>query len=60
MEHKGIEYSLVRTIAPSGWRWSFQYVGHEFEGSNRTRHEAVRAAQQAIDNLLQLKLTIHE
>jgi hypothetical protein len=59
MDYMGIEYCLVQTIAPSGWRWSFLYLGHEFSGSGRTRHEAVRDAQLAIANLLRLKLTVH-
>ena len=44
MHYNSIEYSLAQTIAPSGWRWSFQYLDHDFSGANRTRHEAVRAA----------------
>jgi len=31
----------------------------EFSSFNRTRHEATRAAQQAIANLIKLKLTVH-
>ena len=60
MNYMGVEYSLVQTIAPPGWRWSFLYLGHEFSGSNRTRHEAVGAAQSAIANLIMLKLTVHK
>ncbi|HTO66976.1 MAG TPA: hypothetical protein VMM15_37640 [Bradyrhizobium sp.] len=60
MDYKGIEYSLVQSIAPSGWRWCFQYLDHEFTDFNRTRYEAVMAAERAIDNLLELKLRIHE
>jgi hypothetical protein len=60
MDYMGVEYSLVQTIAPHGWRWSFLYLDHEFSGRNQTRHEAVRAAQQAIANLIKLKLTVHE
>ncbi len=60
MDYRGVEYWLVQTIAPSGWRWRFEYLGHEFCDFNRTRHEAAKAAQRAIDNLLQLKLTVHD
>jgi hypothetical protein len=60
MEYMGIEYSLIQTIAPAGWRWSFLYLGHEFSGSNRSRHDAIRTAQQAIANLVRLQLTFHE
>jgi YD repeat-containing protein len=59
MNYKGIEYSLLQTIAPQGWRWRFEYFGNEYSDSSRTRHGAVLSAQRAIDNLLQLKLTVH-
>jgi hypothetical protein len=60
MNYKGVEYSLVQVIAPPGWRWSFEYVGNEFSGTNRTRHEAIRAAHRAIDNLLQLRPIVRD
>jgi hypothetical protein len=60
MEYKGVEYTLIQTIIPIGWRWRLEYLGHEFAGSSQTRHGAVRAAHQAIDNLLQLNLRVHE
>ena len=59
MEYKGFEYVLVQTIAPSGWRWRFTYVDHEFTDVHPTRHEAVRGAQRAIDNLIRVQLTSH-
>lgn len=58
MEYMGIEYSLVQTIAPSGWRWTFLYLDHEFSGGCRTRHEAILDAQRTIFSLLELKLTV--
>jgi hypothetical protein len=59
MKYKGLEYTLIQTIAPSGWRWSFRYLDCEFSGSNSTRREAVRAAERAIDNVLRLRLSLH-
>jgi hypothetical protein len=59
MNHRGIEYSLVQMITPVGWRWSFEYLGNEFSGIGQTRHEAIRAAHRAIDNLLQLRPIVH-
>ncbi len=56
MEYKGLEYILIQTIAPSGWRWHLTYLGHEFSDIHPTRHEAVRGAQRAIDNLMKLQL----
>lgn len=59
MQYKGFEYILVQTIAPRGWRWSFTHLDHEFSDAHPTRHEAVRGAQRAIDNLISLQLTPH-
>ena len=60
MDYRGVEYSLVRSIAPSGWRWIFHYLDHEFSDINRTRHEAITAVERAIDKLVELKLRVHE
>jgi hypothetical protein len=60
MDYRGVEYFLVESIAPSGWRWSFRYLDHEFSDFARTHYEAVRAVERAIDNLRQLKLRMHE
>ena len=59
MQYKGIEYTLVQTIAPAGWRWHLIYLDHEFSDVHPTRHEAVRGAQRNIDNLLCLQLSLH-
>lgn len=59
MEYKGFEYTLVQTIAPSGWRWIFTYLEHGFSDIHQTRHEAICGAQRAIDNLISLQLKKH-
>lgn len=59
MQYRSYEFELVQTIAPAGWRWSFAHLQHEFSDVRPTRHEAVRGAQRAIDNLISLQLTLH-
>lgn len=59
MEYRGFEYTLVQTIAPSGWRWIFTFLEHEFSDIHQTRPEAIRGAQRAIDNLIKLQLKAH-
>ena len=59
MQYRGYEYELVQTIAPTGWRWCFSHLEHVFSDAHTTRHEAVRGAQRAIDNLISLQLTVH-
>jgi hypothetical protein len=53
MEHQGIEYTVVRTANPSGWKWSFQREGRlPKTGIAYDRIEAVRAAELAINRNL--------
>jgi len=53
MEHKGVEYTAVRTASPSGWRWRFQLEGRrEKAGIANSRPEAVFFACAAIDRAL--------
>ena len=59
MEYKGFKYDLVQTIMPSGWRWTFVHLDHEFSDTHLTRHEGIRSAQRAIDTLISLELTLH-
>ncbi|MBR1090443.1 hypothetical protein JQ621_23500 [Bradyrhizobium manausense] len=53
MEHKGIEYTVVQTINPSGWKWSFERNGRSPKsGIAFDRAEAISAAQRAIGQLI--------
>jgi hypothetical protein len=51
MEHRGIEFAIVRTI-PKGWRWSVKRHYGDKEGTCYDREDAIRKAKQFIDNLL--------
>jgi hypothetical protein len=53
MEHQGVKYTVVQTINPPGWKWSFEREGR----SPRTkiafnRAEAVSAAERAISQTI--------
>ncbi|WP_271602270.1 hypothetical protein [Bradyrhizobium sp. CCBAU 45384] len=53
MKHQGIEYTVVQTINPSGWKWSFERDGRSPKtGIAFDRAEAITAAQRAIGQLL--------
>jgi hypothetical protein len=49
MDHHGIEYTVVQTINPFGWKWSFEREGRSPKtGVAFSREEAVTAATRAI------------
>jgi hypothetical protein len=49
MEHQGVEYTVVQTINPFGWKWSFERDDKRPKtGVAFSRTEAVSAAEQAI------------
>jgi hypothetical protein len=53
MEHDGIEYMVVQTINPRGWKWSFEREGKKPKtGLAFSRAEAVTAATRAIGQLI--------
>jgi hypothetical protein len=53
MEHQGIEYTVVQTINPFGWKWSFERNGRAPKtGIAYNRMEAIRAVERAIRQAL--------
>jgi hypothetical protein len=49
MEHQGVEYTVVQTINPLGWKWSFGRDGRAPKtGIAFSRAEAVSAAERSI------------
>jgi hypothetical protein len=53
MEHQGVEYTIVQTINPFGWKWSFgQGERTRKTGLAFSRAEAVSAAERAISKSL--------
>jgi hypothetical protein len=56
MDHHGIEYTIVQTINPFGWTWSFERDGKSPKtGVAFSREEAVTAAMRAIVQSLKLQ-----
>jgi hypothetical protein len=53
MEYQGIQYTVVQTINPFGWKWSFEREGRSPKtGIAFSRAEAIQAAEQAIGRSL--------
>lgn len=52
MEYKGIEYQVVQTANPTGWRWTVWMDERQPKtGEGHSRTAAVALAQIAIDKL---------
>jgi hypothetical protein len=56
MQYQGIEYTIVQTANPSGWKWSFEREGRRPKtGISYDRVEAILAAEGAINRALKEK-----
>jgi hypothetical protein len=53
MEYKGIEYEIVQTANPTGWKWTVRIDGKRTKtGSSLSRPFATRLAEAAIEKHL--------
>jgi len=53
MAYKGIEYQIVQTSNPTGWKWAVEMEGRTPRvGSGYSRAAAIALAQIAIDKLV--------
>src|SRR5205814_5362507 len=53
MEHQGIEYKVVQTACPTGWKWTVQLPNSRIStGKTSSRPEAISRAQLAIEQAL--------
>jgi hypothetical protein len=54
MEHRGVEYQVVRSISPNAWRWSVgrDSGGEKVELSDSLEHAIFRACKY-IDKMLE-------
>ena len=53
MRYKGIEYTIVQTANPFGWKWTvFLDATRTRTGISRARADAVLDAERAIDKAL--------
>jgi len=56
MQYQGIEYTIVQTANPFGWKWSFEREGRSPKtGISYDRAEAILAAECAIQQALKEK-----
>jgi hypothetical protein len=53
MEHRGIEYQIVQTANPTGWRWTVQLNEYSLRtGTSYSKGNAIFKAVNAIDDAL--------
>jgi hypothetical protein len=52
MEHKGVQYELLESASPRGWKWVVQLGATKIAGFSRPKDVAVFAAQRAVDKAL--------
>jgi hypothetical protein len=53
MEHKGIEYQVVQTASPTGWRWTIHLDdGRTKTGVSHSKSVAILDAEKAIGKAL--------
>ncbi len=58
MQYKGIEYQVVQTANPTGWKWTVQLdATRTRSGTSYSMKSAVLAAQRKIDDGLPVKAT---
>ena len=57
MKHRGIQYSVVQTANPTGWRWAVNLPGQRKPkaGTSPHREMAIRQAKVAIDNAIKVR-----
>jgi hypothetical protein len=53
MEHRGMPFALVRTLAPNGWRWAVQLDDKQRSGEHVDRNVAIQQAKAVIDRLIE-------
>jgi hypothetical protein len=53
MEHKGIQYQIVQTASPTGWKWTVQIDDIRTRtGTSFSKGNAIFQAVKAIDKVL--------
>jgi hypothetical protein len=53
MEYRGVEFTVLQTASPRGWRWTFELPGRKpRSGVVHDRAGAIINAKRAIDALL--------
>jgi hypothetical protein len=56
MQHNGVEFEVVQTASPTGWKWSFQIPGKRIKtGRATSRALAIIFARTAIEKAIKVK-----
>ena len=60
MEYMGIEYTVVRTANPTGWKWIVTFDGKRTQtGTGFSRFSAIRFAERVINRYLKTQARKH-
>jgi hypothetical protein len=52
MDYRGVQYAVVRTMSPNGWRWFVRRGSTDKTGFATHRDDAIRLAKKVIDELI--------
>jgi hypothetical protein len=52
MDYRGVQYAVVRTMSPNGWRWIVRRGPTDKSGVATHRDDAIRLAKKFIDELI--------
>jgi hypothetical protein len=56
VDHRGIQYQVVQTANPTGWKWTVQLDGKRPKtGKSGGRMWAVHCAKSAIEKVIQVR-----
>jgi hypothetical protein len=53
MNYREIEFAVVQSLSPKGWRWSINLGDKEAGGTQYDRDSAIHRAKKYIDDLIQ-------
>ena len=52
MNHRGIDFTVVQSLSPKGWKWSVSLGHKDAGGTQYDRESALRRAKLYIDELI--------
>jgi hypothetical protein len=56
MQHNGVEFEVVQTANPTGWKWTFQIPGKRIKtGTTSSRTAAIVLAHAAIEKGIKVR-----
>jgi hypothetical protein len=59
MQYRDIEYQVVQTSNPTGWKWTVQFDGKRSKtGTGFNRTQAIGLAQRAIDKAIKASMSV--